>query len=206
MDKDVTANAENPAANAATDTTVEVEAASAANAVENTDSNSKARLLDESKKWKQRAIEAEKKLQDQTLAEHQKQGKFKELYEASETKYKTLLKTLVDEKVSGSVKEVAGKMNCISSEAAMKLGNKSLLVIDNESLEVTGVETFMDDLKKNHPYLFNNKVAPTVNPSVPPTPLASDAKLTKEEFMKLPPEQRKKIIADGANSIMKGTR
>jgi hypothetical protein len=153
------------------------------------------RLLEESKKWKKRAIEAEKLLSDKQKAESEQQGNYKKLYEEAESRYKNLYKTTVKDKVKMSLSEHAVKSGCQNLDALLKLGNSELLEYDEGDGRVNGAELFIEDAKKNHPYLFSAPKTPTINPTTPGG-VSSNKKLTAADIAKLPPDQKAKAWAE----------
>lgn len=155
------------AANAATETQANAETSGQTTETENQASEVNARLLAESKKYKSAYQEAKQKLEEVEKSKLQEQSKYKELYEQTEEKYKTLYKSLVKEKVRTSVADVAAKAGCHDVEALLKLGNSELLQVDDESLKVDGVEAFVEDARKNKPYLFQSVKQASINSVTP---------------------------------------
>lgn len=126
-----------------------------------------ARLLAESKKNKKLAQEYRSKLETLEKTKLEEQSQYKELYQKSEEKYQGLYKSLVREKIKTAVSERASKHGAIDVEAVLKLGNAELLQVDQESLEVHGVDEFVEELKKSKQYLFQPVKTPTINPATP---------------------------------------
>lgn len=160
------------------------------------------RLLEESKAYKLRAQAAEKALEDLKSKSLLDQGQFKDLYDAEKLKNSNLMKSVVQSTVRNAVTEIGAKSGLISVDAAMKLGNASLLQFDTESAQVVGAETFLDDLKKIHPYLFKPTGTPLVNTATPGgAPPMPTGELTAEQFAKLSPEQRSLKLAEGFKKL-----
>lgn len=126
-----------------------------------------ARLLAESKKNKKLAQELKAKLENIEKSGLEEQQKYKELYQKSEEKYQGLYKTLVREKIKTAVVEKASKLGAVDADAVLKLGNAELLQVDSETLEVQGVDEFVEDLRKTKHYLFQPQKTPTINPVTP---------------------------------------
>lgn len=163
---------------------------------ENDNSNSSspegsaARILEESKKWKQRASAAERELQELKKKEAENQGQFKQLYEAEKKKNDEISKSYVRTQVRMSVDALASKAGCANVEALMKLGNPELLEFNEENGKVYGADLFIEDAKKNHPYLFSaGTKPPTINPATPGG-VVPKKKLTAQEILKLPQQEQ----------------
>lgn len=180
MSEEVVANATEVAANAEP-TKTEVQQGDSSSEL-NTE-----RILAESKEWKKKyqAVKSEKEAAEKSKL--QEQAKYKELYEKADVKYQTLYKTLVKEKVKAAVTDVASKAGCVSVDDLLKLGDVQLLQVDDESLEVQGVSTFVDEAKKNKPYLFTANKSQTINSATPGGLLKGSQKtikeMTKEEIL-----------------------
>lgn len=152
------------------------------------------RLLKESKAFKSRALSAERELERIQKASLEEQGKFKEMYEATQQKYESLMKNLVKEKIKSSVSDHASKVGCVNVEALLKLGNPSLLEFDEEQGTVHGSDLFVEEARKQHPYLFNSAKTAAINSASPGGPL-KEKKLTAAEIAKLPADQKAKLWA-----------
>jgi len=150
------------------------------------------RLLRESKAFKSRALAAERELETIKKASLQEQGKYKEMYEATQGKYDSLLKNLVKEKIRSSVGECATKAGCVNVDALLKLGNAGLLEYDEENGLVNGSDLFVEDARKQHPYLFNASKTAAINPATPGGAMKPKT-LTAEDIAKLPLDQKMKI-------------
>ena len=138
------------------------------------------RLLSESKQYKKKYQEAKTKLEEIEKSALQSQSKYKELYEKSEEKYQGLYKNLVKEKVKTAVANHALKAGCVDVEDLLQLGNKQLLQIDEETMEVQGADVFVEEAKKTKPYLFNIQKTPTINSSTPGGVVKGSQKTIKE--------------------------
>lgn len=125
------------------------------------------RLLTESKKYKARARDAEKRLKEIEQQKLESQGKYKEMYESVNTQYSELKNNLYHERKNNAVQTIAGQYGCVDYDALMKLGNHELLVYDEEVNRVDGVESFIDEARRKYPYLFQKKTPPAINSSVP---------------------------------------
>lgn len=125
------------------------------------------RVLAESKKYKRQAQEYKQQLEAMANAKLQEEAKYKELWQQSEQKFQTLHKSLVKEKVKAAVADKASKAGAVDVDAVMKLGNPELLQVEEDTLEVHGVDSFVDELRKAKPYLFQTAKAPTINATTP---------------------------------------
>lgn len=129
-----------------------------------------ARLLSESKKNKALAQELKSKLakyEVQEKSQLEEQARFKELYEKEKGQRELLLKTVIKEKIKSSVADKALKAGCVSVDDLIKLGNSELLQYDEETLDVHGVDTFVEEAMKSKPYLFKSTKTPTINAATP---------------------------------------
>lgn len=126
-----------------------------------------ARLLEESKQNKKLAREYKAKLEEVEKAKLQEQEKYKELWQKSEEKFKGLYKTLITEKVKTAVADKASKAGAVDIDAIMVMGNKELLQVDEETLEVHGTDTYVEELKKMKPYLFKTISTTQINSTTP---------------------------------------
>lgn len=179
--------------------------AGGADEVENTETNqaaapeanASARLLEESKKFKTRALQAERELEKIRKAQAEESGRYKELYEKVESEKKELLGNMIKERVKSSVTEIAARAGCLDIDALLQLGPRDLLAYDEEQHRVDGVEAFVEQGKKLKPYLFNSAKPAAVNPA---TPSAAPVKTTTlADISKLPADQKYKIWAEAMN-------
>lgn len=194
------ANAEDSTANAGSEnnTTTEND-----NSNSSSPEGSAARILEESKKWKQRAGAAEKELQDLKKKEAESQGQYKKLYEEANAKAEALAKDKIRNSVKASVDELARKSGCVNLNTLMIVGNPELLEFNEENGKVYGADLFIEDAKKNHPYLFSaGAKPPTINPATPGG-VVTKKKLTVQEIMKLPPQEQNKYWADAIQNSAK---
>lgn len=182
------ANAGNSTANAGSENTNTTDD----NSNLTTPEGSAARILEESKRWKSRASAAEKELSELKKKDAESQGQFKQLYEAEKKKNEDISKTLVRNQVRMSVDDLAKKAGCVNLETLMQIGNKQLLEFNEENGKVYGADLFIEDAKKNHPYLFTaGAKPPTINPATPGG-VVTQKKLTAQEIAKLPPIEQQK--------------
>lgn len=146
-----------------------------------------ARLLEESKANKKRAQELQAQLDAIKKSQLEKQSEYKKLWEDEKSKGEKLFKTVVNEKVKSAVEKVASKAGAIDTDAVMALGDSKLLVVDEETLTVEGVDIFIEDLKKKKPALFAVTKSAAVNGVTPGGVTQSNKKplsaLTKEELL-----------------------
>jgi hypothetical protein len=132
------------------------------------------RLLFESQKNKKSARDAEKKyletkkqLEEFKNQQLQEQGKYKELYDSLREKHEGLQRTTLEREIDTGVKLFAKDSGCVDVDALLKLGNRQLLQYDEETGQVHGSEVFVEEARKNYPYLFNTQSKPVINPSTP---------------------------------------
>lgn len=126
-----------------------------------------ARLLAESKQNKKKAQELQARLDEVEKTKLKEQSEYKKLWETSEEKYKNLYKSLVTEKVRTAVAKEASKAGAHDVEALLMLGNKDLLVVDEESLSVDGAAEYVEDLRKSKPFLFGSQKSANINGATP---------------------------------------
>jgi hypothetical protein len=153
------------------------------------------RLLEESKKWKERAVKAEKELEAKSKAEQAEKGQYKDLYEKEQEKFSNLRKSFLKEKINSSVSVVATKHGCVDTDALLRLGNLEHLQFDEDTGMVHGVDTFVEETKKARPFLFNQAKPPTINPTAPGGQSMGSGRITKENFGALKPEQKSEVYA-----------
>jgi len=158
------------------------------------ESESRERLLAESKKWKARAINAEKANKEQQKRISEEQGKYKELYETEHKARKELSVKVIKEKINASVKSVAAKVGCIDPDAVLALGDMSLLQIDEDNGDVFGAEHFVEQVKKTKPYLFQALKVPTIN-AASPSGTVQAKKVTAADILKMPKAEQNKYWA-----------
>lgn len=151
------------------------------------------RLLRESKKFKERALRSEKELADLKKRDLETQGNFKVMYEDLSKQYTSLKNNLVKERISSAIKIQAEKFGCTKPDTLLKLGNVELLQYDEESNEVFGSESFVEDVKSKYPEFFQTKSIPTINPTVPGG-MVRQKEMSSADIAKLPQQERIKIL------------
>ncbi len=159
-----------------------------------------ARLLDESQKAKARAQKAEqenallrKERDDAKAKELAADGKGVEAAKHYQEKYEGLQQTVVKTAVRGAIAEAAAKAGCkVGADKLMLLGKSELLTYDEASGLVSGVEEFIDQAKKDDPFLFEATQTPSINPVVPGGMPAPKGPLTAAQIAKLSPEEKTK--------------
>jgi len=120
----------------------------------------KARLTDESFKFKQRAQDAEAKLDEAEKAKLKANGDLETLLQKERDAKKNLADTLetrtksyVKEKLKSAVAAKAKDAHDI--DMILKItDHKDLLKIDNDTLAVDGVDEFLGKCRESHAYLF----------------------------------------------------
>lgn len=155
------------------------------------------RVLSESKKYKQRAIEAEaraKSLEEAKLTEQQQYKELAERYKKENESLKSnytelqLRSQLIPKLVSSGVRDV---------EDAMKLGNTDVLMHDPDSDSLLGVEDFVKDLKTRKPWLFDSGKPSSVNSSLPASDLNRPTATRKEDLNSLSRDEIMKRLKSG---------
>ena len=149
------------------------------------------RILKESKKYKERlsaerarTAELQSQLEDIKRAELEKQGKEKERADYYKDQYDTLRQQLVKKNVDDAVTALASKMGCSKPKAVLQLGNKTLLQYDDSTNEVLGVESFVEDVKREYPEFFSKEKRSVVNSSLPSTKVEDHSQKDKDRVAK----------------------
>jgi rhamnose utilization protein RhaD (predicted bifunctional aldolase and dehydrogenase) len=147
------------------------------------------RLLQESKKFKERAFKAEKELESIKKAQLTQQGEYKRLYEEAQTKLEQMKKSVVREKVSSTLAAEAAKLGCVAPDAVLKLVNGELLQFDEDTATVYGADVALGEVKQKYPMLFQKQATAVINPSTP-NGVDKEKKLTAADIAKLPQHQK----------------
>lgn len=146
-----------------------------------------ARLLEESKANKKLAKDLKAQLDALNKRQLTEKEDYKKLWEDSESKRKALHTTVVTKSVKEAVSEKASKAGAIDLDAIMMLGDRSLLVVDEDSLAVDGVDAYLEDLRKKKPALFTVTKSAAVNGVTPGGVTKSNQKplkdMTKDEIL-----------------------
>lgn len=154
------------------------------------------RLEEESRKYKRNWQETKAKIEEREKAVLEEQGKFKELYEHERKRNEDMFRNFVKTKVESAVSQHATKAGCVSLDALLKLGNADYLQYDENTGSVVGVETYIEDARKNNPFLFTQKVNTNINPSAPTGGYEVPRKFTAKDYTKLNSDQQKNILAE----------
>lgn len=147
------------------------------------------RVLTESKKYKQRAAEAEARLKAIEESQMSEKQQYKELYERTKAELETERKTKTELQLKTQLMPKLTAAGCRDVVDAMKLGNTSLLLQDADSDSLVGIDEYVSDLQQRKPWLFDNGRPSSVNPSLPSAgkvPLGQKqdySRLTKEQIM-----------------------
>lgn len=123
------------------------------------------RVLKESQKYKQRAMQAEARLnefEEKTLSEQKQYRELAERYKGELEQIKTAKAEL---EIRTQLLPELTKAGCRDATDALQLGNRELLLHDGDSL--VGVDEFVSDLQKRKPWLFESGKPSSVNPSLP---------------------------------------
>ena len=138
------------------------EAAEKAKALEGTN----ARLLEESKKNKEKADEALNKISEAEKAKLEEEGKLNELLLQErkekaelEEKFKGRTKAAMKEKVRSEVAKFAKDAHDVDMVLRVN-EHKSLLKLNEDELSVEGVEEYVNKVRESHSYLFGKKRMP----------------------------------------------
>lgn len=154
------------------------------------------KVLDEKKAMQARlqAFEAKEK---EELA---KSGKFQELYEAEKAAREKLEKEAREERavfaytsVASQVKSEALKLGCMRPDALERLLDLDELsgkVGKNFVVDQDALKAFVEKAAKDHDYLFKKEAAGFRD--APPSKEKPEGKLTYEDWLKLPLDEKKK--------------
>ena len=151
------------------------------------------RLLRESKEYKQKYQELKSKLDEEAKNKLVAEGNLKEALEMERKEKEDLKRQFVKTKLEMIVSTAAAKAGCVKPEVALKLGNVALLDLDESNWSVSGVELFIEDLKKENPYLFQIAKPPVVNAATPGG--VATKTLTASDIAKLPADKKAEIWA-----------
>jgi len=124
------------------------------------------RVLKESQKYKQPAVEAETKLktfEETMLAEQQQYKELAEHYRSELNEVKTAKTEL---QLRTQLLPELAKHGCRDATDALQLGDRKLLMHDPDSESLIGVEEFVKDLQQRKPWLFDNGKPSSINPSL----------------------------------------
>lgn len=164
------------------------------------------RVLNESKKFKDRALRAEQELENKKQKDLEAQGKWKELAEKERERADGLQTKLIRGNVSKAIERAAAKAGCIDPSALTKLGNGGLIQYDEDTEIVSGTEVFIEDAKQKFGYLFQKPGTPTINPSAPAgVPLTPVAK-TAAQVAAGPQDLFNKVLGAGLTQAEKADR
>lgn len=145
------------------------------------------RVLSESKKYKQRAAEAEAKIKAIEESQLSEQQQYKQLYERTKQELESTKKAQTELQLKTQLMPKLTAAGCRDVVDAMKLGNPSLLLQDEQAGSLVGIDEYVEDLKQRKPWLFESWKPSSVNPSLP-----SSGKVpigTKQDYSKLSKEQ-----------------
>jgi hypothetical protein len=144
------------------------------------------RVLTESRKYKQRAVEAEARLNSLEEAQLGEQQKYKELADRYKSELETIKTAKTELQLRTQLIPELSRAGCRDASDALQLGNRELLFGDGD--ELNGVDDFVKDLQQRKPYLFDVGKPSSVNPSLP-TPGAVPSVGEKEDYSKLSSEE-----------------
>lgn len=154
------------------------------------------RVLQESKGYKSRAQIAEKKLEERDKEEAEKQGKYRELWEAERSKNEANAEKLKLMAIKGQVGSVAARYNCVDVEALLAVADKSFLEWDEETMTLNGVDAFVESAMASKPYLFQQEKKPFVNATVPGGNPGVKNVIDQKKFASLSGDEKSSILTD----------
>lgn len=125
------------------------------------------RVLQESKKNKERAQLAEKELERLERQRLEEEGKIKELWERDRGELEKLRSEVKLKEIRAQVTSVAMKEGCVDVDALLAVGNKQYLEWDDDDFTLKGVEDFVAAAKRDKAYLFRSNKQSLVNPAIP---------------------------------------
>lgn len=152
--------------------------AAAANATE----AANARLLEESKAWKARALASENAAKAKEQADLQRQGEYKALYEQEKAARETEQNARIGMLRNSAIREAAKTAGCVSIDAVLKLGDLDSVTVEGDS--VSGADALVEHVKRQYPTLFANTKAPKINPMQPNAPEPRLTEVTPDNFSK----------------------
>ncbi len=125
------------------------------------------RVLNESRKYKQRAVEAEAKANALEEAKLSEQQQYKELADRYKTELDQIKQAKTELQLRTQLLPELTKAGCRDAVDALQLGNRDLLLQDPSGDDLVGVDEFVKDLQSRKPWLFENGKPSSVNPSLP---------------------------------------
>lgn len=143
------------------------------------------RVLGESRKYKQRMINAEAKVKEAEDTRLTDQQKYKEAYERTKVELESEKKSKAHLQLKTQLIPALSKAGCIEITDAMKLGNNDFLIQDPDSDSLDGVDAYVKDLKQNKPYLFVSGKSSSVNESLPAPGKPQESRKNKLDFSHL---------------------
>lgn len=152
------------------------------------------RVLKESQKYKQRAVEAEAKNNQLEEAKLNEQKQYKELADRYKSERDELKATTTTLQLKTQLMPLLTQAGCRDVVDAMKLGNNELLLSDPDNDKLVGVEDYVKDLQLKKPWLFDTGKPSSVNPSLP-SPGNSSGVGSKEDINNLSVEEVNKRLA-----------
>ena len=126
-----------------------------------------ARLLRESQEYKRKYQEMKAQQEEAVKTKLIEQGNLKEALELERKQSSEWKRNAIKFRIEQAVEGAAAKAGCLNPKALIKLGNLGVLTLDEATLEVSGVESMIDEAKREHGYLFAAVKPPTVNPATP---------------------------------------
>lgn len=141
------------------------------------------RVLRESQKFKQRALEAEAKANALEEAKLTEQQQYKELADRYKSELEKVRQAKTELQLKTQLMPALSQAGCRDVTDAMKLGNSELLFGDDDSLN--GVEEYVKDLQQRKPWLFDNGKPSSVNPSLPSPGRVPIGDLNKVDYSKM---------------------
>lgn len=152
------------------------------------------RLLEESKKWKAKAREAQRKLDELETQKKEEQGKWKEAYEETKAQLTKFQEQVMKSNIRTEVTKKGAQYGLVDADDLMKVADASHLQYDPETGEVEGVEEYLESARKAKPYLFRKEPAANINPANP-NGLAKKKSLSAQDASKLSSKDFRKLLA-----------
>lgn len=125
---------------------------------------------------------------------------YKSLWEESNTKLSKMQEAVKSSQKQSALREklLGAKVQADKVDAALKLADMNLVEWDEDSgVDSSSVTAAVQKLKKDYGWMFESKVAGTPEPKSPSEGTASDKTITRAEFERLSPQQKRdKVVVE----------
>lgn len=125
---------------------------------------------------------------------------YKSLWEESNTKLSKMQEAVKSSQKQSALREklLGAKVQSDKVEAALKLADMNLVEWDEDSgVDGSSVTAAVQKLKKDYGWMFESKVPGTPEPKSPSEGASSDKTITRAEFERLTPQQRRdKVVVE----------